>query len=39
MGDFVSVYVAFTYAVDPAPIGVIDHIKQQLALADQADVE
>lgn len=35
IGDFVSVYVAFTYAVDPSPVGVIDHIKQQLALADQ----
>lgn len=35
IGDFVSVYVAFTYAVDPSPVAVIDHIKQQLALADQ----
>jgi glucose/mannose-6-phosphate isomerase len=37
LGDHLSVYVAFTYAVDPTPIGVIDHIKQQLALADQTD--
>jgi glucose/mannose-6-phosphate isomerase len=35
IGDYVSVYVAFMYAVDPSPIGVIDHIKAQLALADQ----
>lgn len=36
IGDYVSVYVAFMYAVDPSPIGVIDHIKEQLSLADQA---
>lgn len=34
MGDYVSVYVAFTYAVDPTPVVVIDHIKEQLAMAD-----
>jgi len=34
-GDYVSVYVAFTYAVDPSPVAVIDHIKEQLALADE----
>ena len=39
MGDYVSVYTAFMYAVDPTPIAVIDHIKQQLALADQAGSE
>jgi len=39
MGDYVSVYVAFMYAVDPSPITVITHIKQQLALADQTDAE
>lgn len=39
MGDYVSVYVAFMYAVDPSPITVIDHIKEQLTLADQADIE
>ncbi|MEA2026727.1 MAG: SIS domain-containing protein, partial [Chloroflexota bacterium] len=39
MGDYVSVYVAFTYAVDPSPIDVITHIKEQLALADQTDTE
>ena len=39
MGDYVSVYLAFMYAVDPSPIEVIDHIKEQLALADQADAE
>jgi glucose/mannose-6-phosphate isomerase len=38
-GDYVSVYVAFMYAVDPTPIVVIDHIKQQLALADQTGSE
>jgi glucose/mannose-6-phosphate isomerase len=38
-GDYTSVYVAFMYAVDPSPIVVIDHIKQQLALADQAGSE
>lgn len=37
LGDYLSVYVAFMYAIDPSPIGVIDHIKAQLALADQAD--
>jgi glucose/mannose-6-phosphate isomerase len=36
IGDYVSVYLAFMYAVDPTPIGVIDHIKEQLSLADQA---
>ncbi|MFV2061883.1 MAG: bifunctional phosphoglucose/phosphomannose isomerase [Chloroflexota bacterium] len=36
MGDYVSVYLAFTYAVDPSPVAVIDHIKEQLARADQA---
>lgn len=39
VGDYVSVYTAFMYAVDPTPIAVIDHIKQQLALADQAGSE
>jgi glucose/mannose-6-phosphate isomerase len=39
VGDFASVYVAFMYAVDPSPIVVIDHIKSQLALADQAAAE
>jgi glucose/mannose-6-phosphate isomerase len=36
-GDFVSVYLAFMYAVDPTPVDVIAHIKEQLALADQTD--
>jgi glucose/mannose-6-phosphate isomerase len=35
LGDYVSVYVAFTYAVDPSPVTVIEHIKQQLAMADE----
>ncbi len=39
MGDYVSVYLAFMYAVDPSPIDVISHIKAQLALADQAGTE
>jgi glucose/mannose-6-phosphate isomerase len=39
VGDYVSVYLAFMYAIDPTPIDVIAHIKQQLALADQADAE
>jgi glucose/mannose-6-phosphate isomerase len=39
MGDYVSVYTAFMYAVDPTPIVAIEHIKQQLALADQAGPE
>lgn len=39
IGDYVSVYVAFMYAVDPSRIDVIDHIKAQLALADQAAAE
>jgi glucose/mannose-6-phosphate isomerase len=38
-GDFTSVYLAFMYAIDPTPIDVISHIKQQLALADQAGAE
>ena len=36
IGDYVSVYVAFTYGIDPSPVAVIDHIKEQLALADQS---
>lgn len=36
LGDYVSVYVAFTYAVDPSPVAVIDHIKRQMAEADAA---
>lgn len=36
MGDYVSVYLAFMYAVDPTPVDVIGYIKEQLALADQA---
>jgi len=39
IGDYVSVYVAFMYAIDPSPIGVIDHIKEQLTLADQTAAE
>jgi glucose/mannose-6-phosphate isomerase len=38
-GDYVSVYTAFMYAVDPTPVVVIDHIKEQLRLADQAASE
>jgi glucose/mannose-6-phosphate isomerase len=37
LGDHVSVYLAFMYGVDPTPIDVIDHIKQQLVLADQPE--
>jgi glucose/mannose-6-phosphate isomerase len=36
MGDHVSVYVAFTYAVDPTPVVVIDHIKEQLSRLDDS---
>ena len=36
MGDYVSVYLAFTYAIDPSPVDVIGHIKEQLAMADSA---
>ncbi len=39
IGDYVSVYVAFMYAVDPSPIGVIDHIKEQLIRADRTPDE
>ncbi|MGD8487296.1 MAG: bifunctional phosphoglucose/phosphomannose isomerase [Chloroflexota bacterium] len=39
MGDYVSVYLAFMYAIDPTPVDVISYIKEQLALADQADAE
>ena len=38
-GDFVSVYLAFMYAIDPTPVDVITHIKEQMALADQAEDE
>ncbi len=38
-GDYVSVYMAFMYAVDPSPVVAIEHIKEQLALADQAGSE
>jgi glucose/mannose-6-phosphate isomerase len=38
-GDYVSVYTAFMYGVDPTPIVVIDHIKEQLALAEEAGPE
>jgi glucose/mannose-6-phosphate isomerase len=31
LGDHVSVYVAFTYAVDPTPVAVIELIKERLA--------
>jgi glucose/mannose-6-phosphate isomerase len=36
LGDYVSVYVAFMYAVDPTPVVAIDHIKARLAAADAA---
>jgi len=39
LGDYVSVYLAFMYAMDPTPVDVIEHIKEQLALADQAGAE
>jgi len=39
LGDYVSMYLAFMYAVDPSPVAAIEHIKEQLALADQADSE
>lgn len=39
MGDYVSVYAAFTYGVDPSPVSVIDHIKQQLAVVDESTGE
>ena len=31
LGDYVSVYLAFTYGLDPTPVAVIDHIKERLA--------
>ena len=39
LGDYVSVYTAFMYAVDPTPVVAIEHIREQLALADQAGSE
>jgi glucose/mannose-6-phosphate isomerase len=39
VGDHVSVYLAFAYAVDPTPVTAIEHIKGQLALADQEAAE
>jgi hypothetical protein len=38
MGDFVSVYLAFAYVIDPTPVAVIEHIKEQLTRADEAAV-
>jgi glucose/mannose-6-phosphate isomerase len=38
-GDYVSVYLAFMYAVDPTPVDVITHIKEQLTVADETDTE
>lgn len=38
-GDYVSVYAAFMYAVDPTPIVVIDYIKEQLGLTEEAGGE
>ena len=38
MGDYVSVYLAFAYVIDPTPVAVIEHIKAQLARADEAAV-
>jgi glucose/mannose-6-phosphate isomerase len=35
LGDYVSVYLAFAYAVDPSPVTTIEHIKGQLASADR----
>ncbi len=35
LGDFVSVYLAFAYGVDPSPVAVIDHIKERMAEADR----
>jgi glucose/mannose-6-phosphate isomerase len=35
IGDYVSVYLALAYAVDPSPVSVIEHIKRQLATADE----
>jgi glucose/mannose-6-phosphate isomerase len=34
IGDLVSVYLAFTYGVDPSPVVAIDHLKQRLALGE-----
>lgn len=39
LGDYASVYLAFMYGIDPTPIDVISHIKEQLTLADQAGPE
>jgi glucose/mannose-6-phosphate isomerase len=38
LGDYMSVYVAFTYAVDPTPVVAIDHIKGSLAEANETPV-
>ncbi len=39
LGDYASVYLAFMYAVDPTPIDAIGHIKEQMALSDQAGTQ
>jgi glucose/mannose-6-phosphate isomerase len=37
LGDYVSVYLAFMYGIDPSPVDVIDHIKAQLAEGPSGD--
>jgi glucose/mannose-6-phosphate isomerase len=39
IGDYVSVYVAFMYAVDPSPVIAIDHIKERLGVVDEAPTQ
>ncbi len=36
LGDYASVYLAFMYGVDPSQIDAIGHIKEQMALSDEA---
>ena len=38
LGDYVSVYLAFMYGIDPTPVDVIDHIKARLADGPSGDV-
>jgi glucose/mannose-6-phosphate isomerase len=37
LGDYASVYLAFTYGIDPTPVAVIDHIKERLSTSHAAD--
>lgn len=37
LGDFVSVYLALLYGIDPTPVDAIGHVKRSLSADDEAD--